>query len=596
MPCAALPANTGGQAVDKGDFFERNLRALSERNPPLCSRLAAASTGNRYQFQKSRSGELIPAFVDDAGCAHPLHSTIDPKKEAQRLISSLQEGGGEGAGEAAGGESTGVFAIFLGLGAGFVQEAALNSGFACGVLVIEFDIGGVAALMRSLDYSALLADPRFTLLVDPAPDIIERTIFDLYYPALFGGITMLPLRSRTGFDKEQFGAASGTVQHTIEKVSQDYSVQAHFGMRWFANIIRNLAAVHNQAHSASPAGDAAICAAGPSLDMQLPLLAQRRRELFVIAADTALPALLQYGLTPDAVVSIDCQHISYYHFAGIDCRDIPLFLDIASPPMLSHFSAFPFFFSGGHPLAAYISQEWRPLPMLDTSGGNVTYACLSLAESLGARRITVYGADFSYPQDKVYARGTYIHPFFERRQERRRPLEALLSAFLYRSPFLPPQTQEAAACRETESLRFYRKRFEQKASAMSAEVIAAKGLGVPLEINRKNNRAGGGYSGGAFTAGKASKSAAEFLEQYRRDIDNLPVPGGTKSAAAYLRELDENGRRIFATLLPQAAAIRHRRPELDAGGLIDGVKRYCIGGIEKVLNCTTTHYPHNTVC
>ncbi|MDR2934621.1 MAG: DUF115 domain-containing protein, partial [Candidatus Adiutrix sp.] len=49
--------------------------------------------------------------------------------------------------------------------------------------------------------------------------------------------------------------------------------------------------------SAPPAaGDAAVCAAGPSLDAQIPLLLERREGLFVIAADTALPALLAGGV------------------------------------------------------------------------------------------------------------------------------------------------------------------------------------------------------------------------------------------------------------------------------------------------------------
>ena len=561
--------------MDNGGFFERNLNALAGRNAQLCSRLKAAQkTLGHYQFQESRSGELIPALVDNAGCAHPLHSTVDPKKEAGRLVASLRSPD-----EAAGSS----FVVFLGLGAGFAQEAALNSGTASAVLVIDYGIDGIAELLCFRDYTFLLSDPRFTIVVDPAPDIIERAIFDLFFPALFGGIKVLPLRARVEHEKEKFGAAGDAVQNTIEKVSSDYSVQAHFGKRWFANIIRNLAAARRQGRSVSPVSDAAICAAGPSLDIQLPELARQRQKLFVITTDTALPALLQYGLKPDAVVSIDCQHISYYHFAGIDCRDIPLFLDIASPPRLAGFSAYPFFFSGGHPLAAYISQQWRPLPLLDTSGGNVTYACLSLAESLGARRITVYGADFSYPAGKVYARGTYIHPLFERKQERRQPLEALLSAFLYRSPFLPPQVPEAAVCYETESLRFYRRCFEQKASSMTADVFAAPGLGIPLALGGRNNRPSGGSSTGQFTAGDELMPAAEFLEQYRRDIDNLPVPGG-RSAAAYLGCLTENERRIFTTLLPQAAAIRYRRPELDASSLIDEVKRHCVCGIDSVLN------------
>ncbi|MCL2270282.1 MAG: DUF115 domain-containing protein, partial [Treponema sp.] len=341
--------------MDRWYFFERNLLALSAQNPALCSQLSAAETTlGRYKFLESQSGEVIPALTDRSGAAHALHSTVDPVREAERLISTLKDKG----------KSAGDFVVFLGLGAGFAPQAALNCGNASHVLAIDYDVNGIAELFCSREYIALLRDPRFTLLIDPSPEIIENNLLELYRPALCGGIRVLPLRTRTELDKQNFGAAGEAIQRAIEKVSSDYSVQAHFGMRWFANIIRNLDAAQLQNRSAPPIRDAAICAAGPSLDDQIPLLAEQKlsQKLFVISADTALPSLLYRGLRPDAVVSIDCQHISYYHFMGTDCRGIPLFLDIASPPMLSGFSDYPFFFSGGHPLAAYVSQQWRPLP------------------------------------------------------------------------------------------------------------------------------------------------------------------------------------------------------------------------------------------
>jgi hypothetical protein len=353
-------------------------------------------------------------------------------------------------------------------------------------------------------------------------------------------------------------------------------------MRWFGNIIRNLAQAQKQNRSVPPVREAAIFAAGPSLDMQVPQLLKSSpaRRPFLISVDTALPALLHHGLKPDAIVSIDCQHISYLHFMGKACRDIPLFLDIASPPMLSNFSSFPFFFSGGHPLAAYISQEWRPLPLLDTSGGNVTYACLSLAESLGAQRITVYGADFSYPMGKMYAKGTYLYPFFDRLQERRAPLESRFSSFFYRSPFLPPNTPN---CYETEAMHFYRKRFEEKAAAMEAEIYAAPGYGMPLVLNKTPGR---NYSAGRtmFAPGKANMGAGEFLERYRQDIAALPAALPVAlSAGGAIPGYSEAQRRVFTTLLPLAAALRRRRPEMKALELIAEVKQHCTNAIESLL-------------
>jgi hypothetical protein len=563
-------------------FFEKNLHVLSMKDPELCSRLSAAQTTlGRYTFIESRTGRVVPSIVDGAGQSHAIHSTVDPEKEAQRLAASLNEGWAEPG-----------FVVFLGLGAAYAAEAALSAGNASHVLVIDFDINGIAELFCSREYAAL-GDPRFTLLADPDAGLIQKTILDLYNPALCGGIRTLPLRARVEQDKKNFTMAGEAVQRTIEKISADYSVQAHFGMRWFSNIIRNISIAQSlnpdapQISAATISSTIAICAAGPSLNAQIPLLRQRRESFFVIATDTSLPALLAEGVKPDAIVSIDCQHISYWHFIGTDseCADIPLFLDIASPSMLSGFSRRLFFFCGGHPLAAYIRLKWRPLPVLDTSGGNVTYACLSLAQQLGARRITVYGADFSYPLGRPYARGTYFYPLFERKQNRLSPLEAGVSSFLYRGSFLPPENEGSRSavspCYETAALRFYRKSFEEKASAMEAEVSAENGLGIPLEIRRIRQSASDRQKID-FTSGKALMDSRDFLNQYKKDIKALPVFGHKTTGNEYLLNLNAEERQVFTTLLPLIAALKRRRPELAAPDLVEAAKAHCADEIEKV--------------
>ena len=531
-------------------------------------------SSRRYAFLKSAGGETVPAIVLSSGDTRPLHSMVDPKREAARLVSTINK-------------DTGLV-VFLGLGGGFAPEAALTH-TAARVIVIDFDRDGVGELLASKDYTPLLKNERFYLLTDPACNEIKKTILEQYKPALCGGIKTIPLRTRTEFDLPLFDAAAGAIQEAIETVSSDYSVQAHFGRRWFSNIIRNIKNAKITPENSfkekflSPVNEAAIVAAGPSLDMQITSLAEcKSRRAFIICSDTALPVLLHHGIEPDAAVSIDCQHISYYHFMGYsrNLRNIPLVLDIASPPLLSRLSPSPVFFSSGHPLARYVSAHWQPFPCLDTSGGNVTYACLSLAENLGARRITLFGADFSYVNSRTYARGTYIYPFFEKKQNRLSPAEALFSAFLYRSPFLPPENEKSQNknYHETSQLRFYRKKLEEKAAAMDAQISCTKGLGAPVNLFKSHN----GTIKPAETcapAKKTDKSGVDFLEQYRSDIAALPQAKGEN----YFGRLSAEEKQAFTTLLPLAAAIKHRSPLLKTCDLIEKVKLFCTEEIDRVL-------------
>jgi len=515
--------------------------------------------GSRYAFCESRSGEIVPSIVLAHGNTRPLHSLIDPKHEAERIVSTIPPDTG--------------FVIFLGLGGGFAPQAALAN-TAAQVVVIDFDKDGIKELLSAKDYTPLLNNEHFSLLTDFTFDEIKNFILANYNPALCGGIKVIPLRTRTEHDSEKFNKAAAVIQEAIDSTAADFSVQAHFGLRWFSNIIRNIknAAATDQSFREKKINEAAIVAAGPSLDGQITALAEyKSRQVFIICSDTALPVLLHNGIEPDAVVSIDCQHISYYHFFGCNIRNIPLILDIASPPLLSRFSTLPVFFSGGHPLALYISRYWRSLPLLDTSGGNVTYACLSLAENLNAARITLFGADFSYIRSQTYARGTYVYPYFERKQNRFRTLEVLSSAFLYRSPFLPREN-ENQTYHETSSLRFYRQKLEEKAAAMNAQISVFPGFGAPVNLLNKTAINLGKKSHVPAAAENQHKSGIEFLEQYRSGIAALPASG-----------LNEKESHIFTTLLPAAAALKHRNLELKTAELIEETKRYCIRQIDKIL-------------
>lgn len=547
------------------NFFEQNMRTLSLCNRELFSRLTACNASiNRYTFSQSRTGKIVPSLVN------PLHSMVDPEKEAQRMVSTISDDTG--------------FLVFLGLGGGFVPEAALAL-TAAQITVIDFNIDGIAGLFRSKDYTHLLSNSRFSLLADSSVDEIKSFILEQYRPAIHGGIKVIPLRARIEADVSKFEAAAAAIEEAIGNIAADYSVQAHFGSRWFSNIIRNIKAAEKSAKAAAkekifpPVKEAAIAAAGPSLDQQMPLLAEyKSRQVFIISCDTALPALLYRGIKPDAVVSIDCQHISYYHFLGCDTRNVPLFLDIASPPLLSSLSPSAHFFSSGHPLAVYISQWWRQLPAVDTSGGNVTYACLSLAHNLGAQRITAFGADFSYTGARTYARGTYIYPFFEKKQNRLSPMESLFSAFLYRSPFLPSENKN---CNETAQLRFYRQKFEEKAAAMNAEITAAPGGGAPVNLSRKKTHNAAPVP---FAAGKARITGGEFLEQYCGKIAALPAAGSLETSGDnnYFQNLSAEDRQIFFTLLPGMAALKHRNPKLKTQELIEEIKRLSMSEIVRV--------------
>ncbi|GHV84018.1 hypothetical protein AGMMS50212_13580 [Spirochaetia bacterium] len=555
--------------MDKKYFFERNLLALSRIDSELCSRLTMAETTlGSYRILLSRDQKKIPAYVDKSGAAHPLHSLVDPEKEAVKIASTLS---GEG------------YIIIMGFGAGFLPEAATNNGNVKFILVIDYNIDSMAELLCLKDFAPLINDPRFHILVDADEASIEKYILNTYNPTLHDGIRAFPLRSRTDFDTEHFIPASRAIKTAIDKVSADFSVQSFFGKRWFSNIIRNIFAAEKQSGVFTPIRNAAICAAGPSLDDQLELIYEQRSEFFLIAADTSLGSLLCAGIKPDALISIDCQHISYYHFIGKNIQDIPLFLDLASPPLLASCSEKTFFFCGGHPLDKYISNMFRNFPAVDTSGANVTYAALSLAENLGAKNVKLFGADFSYPKGRSYTKNAYFYPFLTRKQNRLNPLESSTSSFILKIPSLQKIENGKNWYYETRPLKMYREAFENKAAALALDITSAQGGGAPVTIKKtapftkKQNEVLS-----LFSCGRPFCTAKEFLKNYGNNIEALPMPVDN-NVEQYINKMTFDENLVLNTLLPSAAAIKHNTAVTTLPELIGSLKDFSLSAIEKII-------------
>jgi hypothetical protein len=529
---------------------------------------AAETTLEHYRFINGQRGEITPAWVDPGGAAHTLHSLVSPEREAARLLSTLK---------------CERYVVIMGLGAGYMADACLEYGNIDRLLVIEYDINGVAELLCRYDYIKIFNDPRFYIFVDPKPFEIESYILDTFMPALHNGIRAFPLRARTIHDEQHFAPAADAVKSAIDKIASDYSAQAMFGKRWFSNIIRNIFTAEKQNGVFAPIKHAAICAAGPSLDMQLDTIFKKRNDFFLISTDTALPSLLEAGLPPDAVISIDCQHISYWHFMTRLPPDVTLFLDISSPPLLVSRADKYFFFSGGHPLSGFAARFFRPFPAVDTSGANVTFAALSLAERLGAKSIDVFGADFSYPKGKLYTRPAYMYPYFHRKQNRFKPAENFAASFLYEAKSLRRVENNSSWYYETRALALYRKSFEQKAASMPATVSVAAGEGSPVNCSPPENPCfipDGPAPVQLFATGKILCGAEEFLKAYGQKIKELPLPDG--NITDYQRGLSGMRRLVFTTLLPAAAAIKYHRPDYSAKELLTAVKNYCLTEISRV--------------
>ncbi|GAB4370494.1 MAG: hypothetical protein Kow009_06960 [Spirochaetales bacterium] len=510
---------------------------MSARHPYLATQLAKVEEDSpQVRFLQSRTGREV-ACIEQDHRLYPLHSLFDPEKEGLRFLEVYPAKG---------------FFIFLGLGCGYHIVPFLEYPEVTSLLILDTQVEILRTILGRIDLRKLLLDPRVSILIDPSPEMLEDFMFTHYFPSISGDIKTVPLRSRVELSSGFFQSCIASFQKSIETISQDFTVQTRFGKKWFSNTIANLPVAEQTTCTISPRRKILITAAGPSLEKGMERIQREREENFFIATDTSLPALLDEGIIPDAVVSIDCQHISYHHFLGGLPEHTFLVLDLASPPLLTRLSNKLMFFASSHPFSLYLSTFWRQFPSIDTSGGNVTHAAVSLALTLGADRILLYGADFSFPQGKSYARGSYLYPYFLSHSSRFHPLETTFSQLLFSNQKLERIREERGLRYTSYRMKLYRSHLETFLAQSHSAIVSWGEGGEPIHISTSGNAEKRSMQ--IVSAGPVRCSWMEFLESYLEEIQSLPPP--SDPVISYLDSLPRDRRNLWTTLLPISAVIR----------------------------------------
>ena len=281
-----------------------------------------------------------------------------------------------------------------GCGLGDLQRELLQRDSLRQLRVRILNLGLFALVLHLMDQSDWLADPRVDL--DQAgrePKLV---------PPLFALPSELLLA-------DNFNARSRDL--LVRYIQQDFVNRAFDPQDpfWHERVNGNLALLREDADVAelfdSQRGrEVFVIATGPTLERHFDRLrqlrAQAQRPLFV-AVDTALRPLLARGIRPDLVVSMDAniqdRHLLTAQSAGIGLVYFPL---LANELLLAWRGKRYAAYSVSRLYAAARRQVDKAVLY---SAGSVIHPALDLAVRMGAARVTLFGADFSYPGDKTHA-------------------------------------------------------------------------------------------------------------------------------------------------------------------------------------------------
>ncbi len=150
-----------------------------------------------------------------------------------------------------------------------------------------------------------------------------------------------------------------------------------------------------------------LVAAGPSLNKNIKELKKAKNKSFMIAVDTAIKPLLQEGIIPDLLMTIDgMKPLELFQADGV--KDIPLVAPMeASNEVLDYHTGMKFFYSEGYHFLEKVFLESGQIMGKVHSGGSVATNAFSLFYMLGIDTIILVGQDLAYTNNKSHADGTF---------------------------------------------------------------------------------------------------------------------------------------------------------------------------------------------
>lgn len=283
-------------------------------------------------------------------------------------------------------------ATLFGTGLGDIQNHLLRRNALQRLTVVILNPGLFRFVLANSEQTSWLADPRVTLVYDPnrrlqAPLTCQPAEVFLAGPACEG------LRDRLLWWMNE---------SKINRVhsASNPSVQQRF--RALLPLIRNDIDVATLFHRAGCNGPsrAMVVATGPSLQFAYQRLASTRHNAVVIAVDTALKPLLDAGIVPDYVVTVDA-NITAEHLQVDRVPPIPLvYFPCAERAVLERWP-------GTRIAAVWESRSYDKLASQAKCGrlfnsGSVTHSAVDLAVKMGVTEVELIGCDFAYPNGQTH--------------------------------------------------------------------------------------------------------------------------------------------------------------------------------------------------
>ncbi|MBI1293863.1 DUF115 domain-containing protein [bacterium] len=299
------------------NFRGKNLQLFQQVSPKMVDYLKNKTAGVEVASVNTRAG--VPTLTYRQGNRHVhLHSAYDPVAEAHYWAEQA-------------GQDDWQIGVIFGVGLGYHIEALQRLYPDRSLVLIEPTPDILNATIQLRDLRSVIRHPNFSMVASSDTTASALSLFEnhLRSAVIKGRVAFLTWPPYRRLWSDFWQQVQQKVGELTRQISVNFSTYQYFSMQWQENFFTNLraSATDPSAKSLFPhfmGKPAILVAAGPSLQKNIHLLVEAKDKALIVAAGSAVGALLAHGIKPHLVVSFDGGPANYYAFTNIPTDDLVL--------------------------------------------------------------------------------------------------------------------------------------------------------------------------------------------------------------------------------------------------------------------------------
>lgn len=378
--------------------YLKNLSALWAVEPQLAAAIEATDDRPSHRTEPSKSGAPTVSVLTEDGKSLQLHSRYKPLEEAWKLIESIKH------------EEALAFYVH-GFALGYhVEQLFSRAGDDAMLCIFEPDLLMLRTAFELRDYSSLIRSGRAVWLWrEDKSELFAK--LSPHQPLVSLGVERV-LHAPSVQLRPQFHAQmQGWVAEFESYAKTTVSTLVLNSRRTAENVAANLAwyvatPSLSRLDGAYRGKPAVIVSAGPSLRKNKHLLRDVDGKAVIIAVQTTLQPLLEIGVEPHFVTSLDYHDICTRFFEKLPATlRTELIAEPKATPAIFTMNPGPVSILGNE-FAETLLAEMKLHKARLRSGATVAHLAYYLAEHLGCDPIIFIGQDLGFSDGLCYAPGT----------------------------------------------------------------------------------------------------------------------------------------------------------------------------------------------